>query len=267
MSRKSIILFSICCLAAFLSVIVYFLSDSHAEKAVPVVNTLSSDQLLGLGYTEASAADTHGVWEDNEFSYSGKSAKNEASSAASVSFPIDINAASADELIQIKGIGSATAEKIISYRTEHGCFYSVDELLNVDGIGSKTLSKIKNLICVDLAIISEITTSENNSPVETYLTASSESKAETVTVPTVSQASFESQNIPESPNIFPIELNTASAEELMEINGVGESIAEAIVEYARSVGFSSKNDLMNVPGIGEKRFENISPYVYVEKTN
>lgn len=256
MSRKSIILFSICCLATFLSIIVYFLSDRMSEKAVPAVVTLSSEQLLGLGYTEASPADSRGIWEDENFSYSGNSP--ETSTASAVSFPLDINAATAEELIQIKGIGSATAEKIIAYRNEHGCFYSLDELVNIDGIGSKKLSEIKDYIYIDPEIASELpeetASAEQFSP-ETCVDPPESSETEVVTVEKA-----------ESESIFPIELNTASAEELMEISGVGETIAEAIVEYAQSVGFNSKSDLMNVPGIGEKRFECITPYVYVDRS-
>ena len=266
MSRKSIILFSICCLAAFLSIIIYFLSDNHAEKAVPVIVTLSSDQLLGVGYTDAVAADNSDIWEDSDFSYSGKSSGQETSSVSAVSFPIDINIATADELIQIKGIGSATAENIISYRNAHGSFHSVDELTNVDGIGSKKLSDMKDYIYVDPEIAEQAseTTSSDNFSAEASQTSLSDSEIETTITSVFSENPTETQNSPEAGIVFPIELNTASAEELMAIDGIGEVLADAIVEYAQSTGFSSKSDLMNVPGIGKKRFEAISPYVYVE---
>ena len=58
-------------------------------------------------------------------------------------FALDINTASAEEFIKVKGIGAKKAERIISYRTEHGKFNSIDELKNVKGIGEKIVSIIK----------------------------------------------------------------------------------------------------------------------------
>ena len=59
-------------------------------------------------------------------------------------FALDINTASAEEFIKIKGIGVKKAERIISYRKEHGKFNSVEELKNVKGIGEKILAVIKS---------------------------------------------------------------------------------------------------------------------------
>jgi len=56
---------------------------------------------------------------------------------------ININTASAEELATLNGIGSAKAEAIVAYRTEHGKFASVDDLAKVKGIGEKIIEKIK----------------------------------------------------------------------------------------------------------------------------
>lgn len=61
---------------------------------------------------------------------------------------IDLNTASAAELDDIKGVGPATAEKIIALREQRGGFTSVDELLDVPGIGPKTLEKMRPQITV-----------------------------------------------------------------------------------------------------------------------
>ena len=58
-------------------------------------------------------------------------------------FAIDINTATADEFVKVKGIGEKKAERIISYRDEHGKFENVDELKNVKGIGDKIVGVIK----------------------------------------------------------------------------------------------------------------------------
>lgn len=61
---------------------------------------------------------------------------------------IDINTANADMLISLPGIGIATAEKIIQYRTGNGPFDSIEELMNISGIKEKKFSKIKDYIYV-----------------------------------------------------------------------------------------------------------------------
>ncbi len=59
---------------------------------------------------------------------------------------ININTATMDQLTQLPGIGTITAQRIIDYRDEHGPFQSVKDLLNVDGIGSGTLDNIRDYI-------------------------------------------------------------------------------------------------------------------------
>ena len=50
-----------------------------------------------------------------------------------------------------------------------------------------------------------------------------------------------------------ININTATAEELMQLKGVGEKIAEAIIQYREANGlFKSLADLEKVKGIGPK---------------
>ena len=53
---------------------------------------------------------------------------------------VDINSASAEELMKIKGIGAKKAQEIVAFRAEN-CFSSVDELTKVKGIGKKFLEK------------------------------------------------------------------------------------------------------------------------------
>ena len=62
--------------------------------------------------------------------------------------PLNINTATAAQLEQIKGIGPKTAEKIVTYRKEHGKFKSVQQLCAVKGIGEKSIAKMADKLCV-----------------------------------------------------------------------------------------------------------------------
>ena len=57
------------------------------------------------------------------------------------------------------------------------------------------------------------------------------------------------------PDLSPLDLNTATEEELMELPGIGEELARRIVEYRTEHGpFSDVQQIMDVPGIGEGKF-------------
>lgn len=61
-----------------------------------------------------------------------------------------------------------------------------------------------------------------------------------------------------------IDVNTAGAVELMELPGIGEVLAQRIVDYREKHGpFRSLEDLTEVSGIGEKRLEGIRDYATV----
>ncbi len=61
----------------------------------------------------------------------------------------------------------------------------------------------------------------------------------------------------------PININTASKEELMDLPGVGEKTAEKIIERRRRRPFRRPEDIMEVKGIGEKKFEKMKKWVVV----
>ncbi len=61
---------------------------------------------------------------------------------------ININLASLETLKSLTGIGDVKAQAIIDYRNQNGNFKTIDEVLNVKGIGEKTFDKIKDAITV-----------------------------------------------------------------------------------------------------------------------
>ena len=59
---------------------------------------------------------------------------------------INLNTATLEELDSLPGIGPVLAQRIIDYRQTTGPFQSVDDLLHVKGIGSALLEKIRDRI-------------------------------------------------------------------------------------------------------------------------
>lgn len=68
----------------------------------------------------------------------------------------------------------------------------------------------------------------------------------------------------EDADVFPIDLNTATKEELMLLPNIGEVRAEAIVAYREEHGpFQYVEDLVEVKGIGEGILEDLMDYVTI----
>ena len=60
-----------------------------------------------------------------------------------------------------------------------------------------------------------------------------------------------------SMQLFAVNLNTASVEELSALKGIGAKTAEKIVAYRKTHKFAATNELMDVKGIGQKKFDSI----------
>lgn len=64
--------------------------------------------------------------------------------------------------------------------------------------------------------------------------------------------------------VYPLNLNTCTAQELMTIDGIGEKKASDIIEYRDYLsGYTSVDQIKNIKGIGNGIFEKISPYLTV----
>lgn len=63
--------------------------------------------------------------------------------------PVNLNAADAEELTALPGIGKELARRIVEYREEHGLFEAAEDLINVSGIGQGKLTALEGLVTVE----------------------------------------------------------------------------------------------------------------------
>ena len=61
-----------------------------------------------------------------------------------------------------------------------------------------------------------------------------------------------------------VNINKATADELMILKGIGPKIAEKIIDYRKNNPFVEPEDLMHVKGIGPKIYENIKDNIVVK---
>lgn len=88
---------------------------------------------------------------------------------------------------------------------------------------------------------------------------------EDVTEPQKDTAEEEKNKAPKEVHNEKVNLNTADLEELMTLNGVGETRAKAIMEYrTRNGAFTKIEDIMQIPGIKEGIFSKIKDQITVD---
>lgn len=73
---------------------------------------------------------------------------------------------------------------------------------------------------------------------------------------------------PEEIRADSVNLNTADVSELAGLPGIGQGLAQRIIDYRAEHGpFESPEDIMEVSGIGEKKYEGLREYVTVGNEN
>ncbi len=61
---------------------------------------------------------------------------------------VNVNKATTEELIKVRGIGPVMAKRIIEHRDKNGAFKSIDDLAQVQGIGGNKLKRIQDQVTV-----------------------------------------------------------------------------------------------------------------------
>ena len=63
--------------------------------------------------------------------------------------PVNLNTASAEQLMALPGIGEVKAAAIIAYREAHDGFKTIEEIMEVSGFGEATFERLKDSIIVE----------------------------------------------------------------------------------------------------------------------
>lgn len=174
--------------------------------------------------------------------------------AETVTFPLELNAASAAELEQLPHIGAVLAERITAYRDQIGGFSNREQLLEVEGIGEATLYEIYDLLYLENETFPE----PEPEPAESPAPAAAPQPAETAPPATEPLAAA-------APAVtFPLDLNQATTAELEKIPEMQPELAEKIVAFRLQIqAFSSVYELLYVDGMTEAYFVQLRDYVQI----
>lgn len=84
----------------------------------------------------------------NRAKSSTAASKSSDNSATAVSYPINLNTATVEELVSIDGLGESRASAIIEYRDYLGGYTSVEQIKEISGIGDATYAKLAPYLTV-----------------------------------------------------------------------------------------------------------------------
>jgi competence protein ComEA len=182
---------------------------------------------------------------------------------------VDVNSATVETLQTLPGIGPTLADRIVAGRP----YKNADDLSKVKGLSKSKIDAIQNQITFgttssrkSTAKSSKKTTTPETSSTDT--SGSTKSKSSRSTTSSESSGSKTPSPTGASSGKLPagqtVNINTATAEQLDALPGIGPTKAQAIIDYRNEHGrFSSIDDIQNVKGIKEGEFSKIKDYIRV----
>lgn len=130
---------------------VYELAEgSRLYEAIELAGGLTEDACVRLVNRAALLTDGEKVYIYTETEATAEeTAGASASGGAGGGGKVNINTANSETLQNLKGVGPATAAKIIEYRDSYGPFKAIEDIMNVSGIGEKTFAGFRESIRVN----------------------------------------------------------------------------------------------------------------------
>ncbi|MBE6868096.1 MAG: hypothetical protein E7494_04960 [Ruminococcus albus] len=189
-----------------------------------------------------------------------------AKETSEISFPIDINLATYDELLAINGIGEGTARAILDLRNRVGVITYMEMLLEISGIGESKLAVLTEYLYVDDADYSP--PPDTTTEIHTTVPAETPPPETTVTEPPEDKTDSSTLTETEPPvkERKPVNINEADKEELMECLLIDEDLAEKILEIREQLGGKYENalQLLYVDGISKVKLSEMKEFILLE---
>ncbi len=246
--------------------IVLLTIDSNDESSsIKLITSVSEDSETGES-TETSQESKNNTADTKESkkktenrtrkrSTSTSSPKKTTTTATSIKFPLDINKATKDELMQIDGVGEVTAKKILSHRKKIKYYSNLLQLKDINGIGDATYEKLRDYLYVsgDKFKDFEETSKTANNQITLKISKTKTTKRKT------SKASGKTTT--EVKQMKVVNINTASKEELRECLLLDEEQVEKIIDLRNRIGgqFTSSLELMYT--IGKSEYNRVKDYI------
>ncbi|XP_075442735.1 endonuclease/exonuclease/phosphatase family domain-containing protein 1 isoform X2 [Ascaphus truei] len=153
---------------------------------------------------------------------------------------LNINTATEEELMTLPGVTRQVAQNIVEYREYIGGFKKVEDLALVSGVGAAKLEQVKFEICV-----TSKSGSAQHSP--------NSLRRDMDHVQHLSSAR--------------VNINTATAGQLMSLRGLTDEMAQGIVQYRSQHGpFKSIEDLVRVVSISPCLLDKVRHQVFVQRS-
>ena len=76
-------------------------------------------------------------------------AEAEEAAQPEITYPLDLNRATLEELMTLPRIGEKLAQRILDYRAQYGRFSAPEQLMDVEGIGEGTFEGLRDLVTVE----------------------------------------------------------------------------------------------------------------------
>ena len=218
-------------------------------KTVTETTAVKTTALKTTAIKPATVKTTESVKTEEETLTETEPAEQETEFTEEVEEPlwIDINTATPDELMKLNGVGEKISADIVAYRDSHGGFRNIEEIMLVNGIGEGIFSEIKDFIYV--------------------VNPTYEMPVQEVTVPAVEvqvQTETVTEHVKTLEECVPININTASIDELMLLPYVDNEIAEEIVKIRNEIGgYSHVYELLYVEKLTQKQTAEIVNFVTI----